>query len=704
MLGKIRHILHMILVKPAGQRPPLQNSVGKVKRGKADAERQNRSNAEHAVLFEAMNLMIHLEDKCDPQLISMAAGLLGNFTQSTDPNIRYLGLETMARLATNAGTQEHLERYRVTILEKMHESDVSIRRQALNLLYALCRPDNWQSIVDELLQILGQSDSHLKEELVLKIAILAEKNAPNFGWYVDVVFKMLESAPEAVGDDVWFRVVQVSLGNVKEALLHLRRLAQDGGGRTPLEANSEPEAPPPFRFEDRAKIPEELVAGPFEKFSITEDVYSTAYLVARNATEDMYSIWPWKNPQVRIVWFYLFFIVGSQLFVMTVITLCYPTMVDKEVLYVDCANATSVASLVERGAVEDVGAEACREAGKLAFWADLHGKPVAYHVIEVDIPFFDAVLTEGSAIVYMLRFICCSWVFSQMYFQHFESVRSLIAYHDFSRWFIPLKGMEVRNNWAIGIAFVQYGVILVVTTVSFVIVFAQKDPFDIVMNSLAFTFIAEVGSYFNAPLVKRLGATRIEGLPEDYGEINYLYPEYSESNALRDDGTYTDEGWYILEEESKAGLLSDYEVKHNPDAYPRSERLTLAMHRRPASSSPADRGTLARNACGKSLLRSFAVLGHREPESQSLGAGTERGAQVVTGFEDSQTESERNGLKRHAALKAFQSLSMTHPSGPRLHDTLVKLAVYLIGEFGHLLPPSIVPKAKVDVLKQHFGK
>lgn len=51
---------------------------------------------------------------------------------------------------------------------------------------------------------------------MLKIAILAEKNAPNFGWYVDVppllgiilglgvggvrsqvVFKMLESAPDA---------------------------------------------------------------------------------------------------------------------------------------------------------------------------------------------------------------------------------------------------------------------------------------------------------------------------------------------------------------------------------------------------------------------------------------------------------------------------------------------------------------------------
>merc|ERR1719277_740148 len=97
------------------------------------------------------------------------------------------------------------------------------------------------------------------------------------------------------------------------------------------------------------------------------------------------------------------------------------------------------------------------------------------------------------------------------------------------------------------------------------------------MNSLAFTFIAEVGSYFNAPLVKRLGSLRIEGLPKDYGDINYLYPEYLESNAIREDGSYTDEGWYILEEEEKAGLLSDYQVKHNPNAYPHPSTWQVSL-------------------------------------------------------------------------------------------------------------------------------
>ncbi|CAE7755292.1 ap2a1-1, partial [Symbiodinium necroappetens] len=213
LLHRLNLILQSILAKPSSQRSPapLQPGAGK-RRTKVDAERQNRSNAEHAVLFEAMNLMIHLEDTADPETTKTAAGLLGIFLSSTDPNIRYLGLETMARLASNLSTHEYLDRYKNQILDKMHETDISIRRQALNLLYALCRPENWQQIVDQLLEILGSSDNLLQEELVLKIAILAEKNAKNIGWYVDVVFKMLESAPDAVSDDVWYRVVQVVTG------------------------------------------------------------------------------------------------------------------------------------------------------------------------------------------------------------------------------------------------------------------------------------------------------------------------------------------------------------------------------------------------------------------------------------------------------------------------------------------------------------
>lgn len=191
--------------------------------------------------------------------------------------------------------------------------------------------------------------------------------------------------------------------------------------------------------------------------------------------------------------------------------------------------------------------------------------------------FYHLVFASGNYVILILRLVCCTWVFSQVYLQEFSSVRALLRYHDFSRWFLPLKGEVVRNSWAICVPMIQYIVLMCVTTVSFLVICAFDEPFDIVMNSLAFTFIAEVGSFFNEPLVSRMAATAVQGLPAEYDEIKYLYPEYRLSNAIREDGTYTDQGWYICDDEEKAGLLSDYRVRHNEDAYPQPHKRTAKI-------------------------------------------------------------------------------------------------------------------------------
>merc|ERR1711937_443091 len=103
------------------------------------------------------------------------------------------------------------------------------------------------------------------------------------------------------------------------------------------------------------------------------------------------------------------------------------------------------------------------------------------------------------------------------------------------------------------------------------------------MNSPAFTFIAEVGEYFHSSLSEQLGATNIASLDKaTYGdlEIKYLCPEYSESNAVNEDGSYTDEGWYICEDEQKAGLLSDFKFRHNAEKYAHpSDKVILLLHK-----------------------------------------------------------------------------------------------------------------------------
>lgn len=209
------------------------------KLSRLDPDRLNKLNAENAILFEAINCVIHFGTHVERDVRRSAANILGSFISANEANTRYLGLESMARLAHNVASDdvvlaasEHklFDKFKSLIASQLHESDVSIRRQALNLLYVICDKGNWQGIVDELLGVLATRDAQLEEELVLKIAILAEANAPDSTWYIDVVFKMFEYAPDSVGEDVWFRAVQIVVNSGDDVALHAAQKAYEAIG------------------------------------------------------------------------------------------------------------------------------------------------------------------------------------------------------------------------------------------------------------------------------------------------------------------------------------------------------------------------------------------------------------------------------------------------------------------------------------------
>jgi AP-2 complex subunit alpha len=117
--------------------------------------------------------------------------------------VSYLGLENMGRLSMLPQVSAAVKRNQAQIAESLHDPDISIRRRALDLLYGMCDCKNAQAVVQELLDYLVVSDFAIREELVLKIAILAEKYAPTQRWYVDVVLTMMDKAGDYVSDDIW---------------------------------------------------------------------------------------------------------------------------------------------------------------------------------------------------------------------------------------------------------------------------------------------------------------------------------------------------------------------------------------------------------------------------------------------------------------------------------------------------------------------
>ncbi|CAI0398119.1 unnamed protein product [Linum tenue] len=171
----------------------------------------NKNNASHAVLFEALALVMHLD--AEKEMMSQCVALLGKFIAVREPNIRYLGLENMTRMLMVTDVQDIIKKHQAQIITSLKDPDISIRRRALDLLYGMCDVSNAKDIVEELLQYLSAADFAMREELSLKAAILAEKFAPDLSWYVDVILQLIDKAGDFVSDDIWFRVVQFVTNN-----------------------------------------------------------------------------------------------------------------------------------------------------------------------------------------------------------------------------------------------------------------------------------------------------------------------------------------------------------------------------------------------------------------------------------------------------------------------------------------------------------
>ena len=170
-----------------------------------------QNNAQNAVLFEAINLVIHLDDEHD--LMVQISSRLGKFIQSRETNVRYLGLEAMTYFAARAETLDPIKRHQNIIIGSLRDRDISVRRKGLDLLYSMCDPTNSQPIVSELLKYLETADFAIREEMVLKIAILTEKYATDFQWYIDISMRLIAMAGDHVSDEVWQRVIQIVTNN-----------------------------------------------------------------------------------------------------------------------------------------------------------------------------------------------------------------------------------------------------------------------------------------------------------------------------------------------------------------------------------------------------------------------------------------------------------------------------------------------------------
>ena len=145
-------------------------------------------NAGNAILYECVQTIMGIESI--GSLRVLAINILGRFLGNKDNNIRYVALNTLSKVV--AVDTAAVQRHRATIVECVKDSDVSIRRRALELVYGLVNESNITALAKELLEYLLVADVEFKADLTHKICTLVQRYAPEKRWHVDT---LIEASP-----------------------------------------------------------------------------------------------------------------------------------------------------------------------------------------------------------------------------------------------------------------------------------------------------------------------------------------------------------------------------------------------------------------------------------------------------------------------------------------------------------------------------
>ncbi|CAK7899191.1 AP-1 complex subunit gamma-1 [[Candida] anglica] len=156
-------------------------------------------NAAHAILYECVKTIFAIQS--DQSLKILGVNLLGKFLSTKDNNIRYVALDTLLTVINIEPLA--VQRHRSTIVGCLVDGDISIRRRALELTFAILNEQNIRVLVREVLLFLENcNDNELKPYITSQLTIAASKFAPNNKWHFDTLLRMLKLSGNYVTSDI----------------------------------------------------------------------------------------------------------------------------------------------------------------------------------------------------------------------------------------------------------------------------------------------------------------------------------------------------------------------------------------------------------------------------------------------------------------------------------------------------------------------
>jgi AP-1 complex subunit gamma-1 len=158
---------------------------------------ETSKNSGNSILYECVQTIMEVQS--DSGLRVLAVNILGRFLLNRDNNIRYVALNTLAKVVMeDVGA---VQRHRSTITDCLKDSDISIRQRALELIFLLVNEQNVEGLVPEMLNYLVVAPVDHRAGLISKLLTIVEKFSPSTRWRVDTLVTMLSLSGLPEADD-----------------------------------------------------------------------------------------------------------------------------------------------------------------------------------------------------------------------------------------------------------------------------------------------------------------------------------------------------------------------------------------------------------------------------------------------------------------------------------------------------------------------
>ncbi|QWU86570.1 hypothetical protein CA3LBN_000788 [Candidozyma haemuli] len=182
---------------------------------------QPSRNSQSSILFQAVSLAVYLD--ASPDAIEGAIYALVQLLTSPETNNRYLVLDALVKLSARADSTAHFKDHLEKIYKSLYDKDISVRKKSIDLLYTVCDESSYTQIIAKLLDYYPLTESSLKSDISIKIAVLAERFATDSIWYITTMLRLLSIGGKTARADhrdgsgssgeVWERIVQIIVNN-----------------------------------------------------------------------------------------------------------------------------------------------------------------------------------------------------------------------------------------------------------------------------------------------------------------------------------------------------------------------------------------------------------------------------------------------------------------------------------------------------------